>query len=109
MARTLELVASQRLLPRADGHGLVAAFEVITGGPALGGLVREHKLHQIPSLLQRGKAYGMRRLEESLRELLLDGAIDEDEARRNTDDLRALTGGDPTAGTSWNPLRLGDG
>lgn len=101
----LKLVVSQRLLPRSDRVGLVAAYEVITGGPPLWGLIRDRKLHQLPSLLQRGKAFGMRRIEDSLRDLVLQHAISEDTALRNASDPRALMGADPTAGTSWNPMR----
>jgi twitching motility protein PilT len=99
----LKLIVSQRLIPRTDGTRMVAAFEVITGGPPLWGLIRDNKLHQLPSLLQRGKAYGMRRIEESLRELVLQKAITHEEALRYAEDPRALAGNDATVGASWNP------
>ena len=103
MCGALKLIVSQRLIRRTDGTGRVAAFEVITGGPPLWGLIRDRKLHQLPSLLQRGKAYGMRRIEESLRELVLQKAITHEQALRFAEDPRALAGNDPTAGASWNP------
>lgn len=103
----LKLVVSQRLLPRAEGRGLVAAYEVIAGGPPLWGLIRDRKLHQLPSLLQRGRAFGMRRLEESLRDLLVDGRISEETALRNAEDPRVITAGTSTGVESWNPRRLG--
>ncbi len=103
MCGALKLIVSQRLIRRTDGTARVAAFEVITGGPPLWGLIRDRKLHQLPSLLQRGKAYGMRRIEESLRELVLQKAITHEQALRYADDPRALAGNDPTAGASWNP------
>jgi twitching motility protein PilT len=99
----LKLVISQRLLPRATGRGLVAAYEVITGGPPLWGLIRDRKLHQLPSLLQRGKAFGMRRLEESLRDLMVAGDISEEIAVKNAEDPRVLSASASPGAESWNP------
>jgi twitching motility protein PilT len=96
-------VVSQRLLPRATGRGLVAAYEVITGGPPLWGLIRDRKLHQLPSLLQRGKAFGMRRLEESLRDLMGAGDISEEIAVKNAEDPRVLSASASPGAESWNP------
>lgn len=91
LAGALKLVISQRLVRRADGHGLVAAYEMITGNVPLWSLIRDDKLFQLPSLLQRGRNYGMIRLEDSLRELMNQGFIDEEEARLHAEDPRALT------------------
>lgn len=93
LAGSLKLVLSQRLVRRADGTGLVAAFEMITGGIPLWSLVRDDKLYQLPSLLQRGRNFGMIALEDSLRELLANGVITHDEALAHADDPKALARG----------------
>jgi len=90
LSGALKLVISQRLLRRADNRGLIAAYEMITGNIPLWTLIRDNKLFQLPSLLQRGRNYGMIRLEDSLRELLTQGIITEDEARLYAEDPRAL-------------------
>jgi len=90
LSGALKLVISQRLLRRADNRGLIAAYEMITGNVPLWTLIRDNKLFQLPSLLQRGRNYGMIRLEDSLRELLMQGIITEDEARLHAEDPRAL-------------------
>jgi twitching motility protein PilT len=96
LAGALKLVLSQRLLRRADGHGLVAAFEMITGGVPLWSLVRDNKLFQLPSLLQRGRNFGMIGLDDSLRELLGQGLITHDEALVHVEDPRALAPREPS-------------
>ncbi len=90
LAGALKIVVSQRLLPTADNTEMVAAAEVITGGVPLWSLIRDNKLFQLPSLLQRGKSFGMLRLEDSLRELLNAGRITEEVAMRYADDPRML-------------------
>ena len=73
LAGVLKFVVSQRLIPRKDGDGRVVAVELLTGGMALWTLIRDDKLFQLPSLLQRGRAFGMIRIEDSLNELLASG------------------------------------
>lgn len=90
MAGSLKLVLSQRLLRRADGNGLVAAYEMATGAVPLWTLIRDNKLYQLPSLLQRGRSYGMIRLEDSLRVLIERNVISEEEAMLYASDRNLL-------------------
>ncbi len=110
LAGALKLVISQRLLRRADGGGQVAAYEMITGTVPLWSLIRDNKLFQLPSLLQRGRNYGMIRLEDSMRELIARGSITEDEARLYAEDPRALLPPSPALAAAGPPRgRLGRG
>jgi twitching motility protein PilT len=90
LAGVLKFVVSQRLIPRKDGEGRVVAVELLTGGMALWTLIRDDKLYQLPSLLQRGRAFGMIRIEDSLNELLSSGAISMETAKMFADDPRVL-------------------
>lgn len=83
MAESLKAVISQRLVPRADGNGRVPAVEILVATRAISNLIREKKVFQIESLMQTGRSKGMRRLSESLRELVQKGVITADEARRH--------------------------
>jgi twitching motility protein PilT len=65
---TLRAVIAQRLLPNATRDGMVAAIELVTGVLPLATMIRENKLFQLPSLMQRGRAFGMIRLDDSLAE-----------------------------------------
>jgi twitching motility protein PilT len=91
LAGALKLVISQRLVPSADGTRRVAAAEMITGNVPLWSLIRDNKLYQLTSLLQRGRAYGMIRIEDSLLALLKQGAITEETARAYADDPRSIS------------------
>ncbi len=69
-------VVSQRLLPRIDGNGRVAAFEVMVGTSSVQALVREGKTHQLQSAIETGFKDGMQTMEKSLENLYLGGLID---------------------------------
>lgn len=91
MAGALKFVVSQRLVPTVDGK-MVAAAEMITGNIPLWKLIRDNKLFQLPSLLQRGRAYGMLRVEDSLADLVRHGRITMEVARAFADDPKGLDG-----------------
>jgi twitching motility protein PilT len=81
IAGALRAIVAQRLLPAANGRGVVPAVELVTGVLPLAVLIRDDKLYQLPNLMQRGRAFGMIRFEDSLLELLRTGRITEDTAR----------------------------
>jgi twitching motility protein PilT len=90
LAGVLKFVVSQRLVPRQDGNGRAIAVELLTGGMALWTLIRDDKLYQLPSLLQRGRAFGMIRIEDCLNELLSAGVISMETAKQFADDPRVI-------------------
>ena len=75
LAECLQAIVCQRLLPRADGRGRVAAFEVLVATEALRNLIREGRTHQLESYIQTGKRFGMVTLAESVSELRRQGII----------------------------------
>lgn len=75
LANVLEAVISQQLIPRADGRGRVAAFEVLHANPAIRNLIREGKTHQIPSMMQTGRRMGMITMDEAIVQLAREGRI----------------------------------
>jgi twitching motility protein PilT len=83
-------VISQVLLPRASGHGRVAAFEVMVGTTAIGHLIRENNTHQIPGVLQTQSQEGMCTLDHSLKERYTEGLIARAVALERAQDLRHL-------------------
>ncbi|GAB6932277.1 type IV pilus twitching motility protein PilT [Calditerricola satsumensis] len=82
LANVLIGVFAQRLLPRADGRGRVAAVEVLVNTPAVANLIRQGKVHQIPSVMQTGGAMGMQTMEQAVRRLLEQRVINDEAARR---------------------------
>jgi twitching motility protein PilT len=78
LSESLEAVVSQTLV-RKKGGGRIAACEILVGVPAVRNLIREAKLHQIPSMMQAGQRAGMQTLEMALADLAKRGLIDQGE------------------------------
>ncbi|HEX21607.1 MAG TPA: PilT/PilU family type 4a pilus ATPase, partial [Actinobacteria bacterium] len=73
-------VISQLLLQKADGSGVISAFEVMVVTTAIKNCIREGKTHQIPQVMQTGAEHGMISMERSLVKLVNSGVITVDEA-----------------------------
>jgi len=71
----LEAIVAQTLVKKKGG-GRVAACEVLVGAPAFRNLIRESKLHQIPSMMQTGQRLGMQTLDMALQDLVKRGLVD---------------------------------
>jgi twitching motility protein PilT len=80
LSQTLLAVIFQQLLPRSNGAGRVAAFEVMVATPAVRNLIKEGKTNQLRNVVQTGSAHGMRTLEADLRRLVQEGAVARDTA-----------------------------
>ncbi len=80
LAESLKGVVSQVLMRKKEGRGRVAALEIMVGTSALTNLIRENKIHQIPSLIQTGKKDGMQLLDQHIMDHLMAGTIDASEA-----------------------------
>jgi twitching motility protein PilT len=80
LAITLQCVVCQSLLPRRDGQGRIAAFEIMLATPAIRALIREGKTHQIYNAIQSGSEFGMIVLDQFLANLVRAGAVSWDEA-----------------------------
>jgi twitching motility protein PilT len=82
-------VVTQSLVPRLDG-GRVVATEVMLGTPAILGMIRDNKIHQIQNLLMSGRNTGMHTMNQSLMQLVADGIISEENALKYTPDAEGL-------------------
>ncbi|MDR1209452.1 MAG: type IV pilus twitching motility protein PilT [Clostridiales bacterium] len=71
----LEAVVSQQILPRTDGKGRVAAFEVMVANSAIRNLIREAKTHQMQTIIQTSSQDHMITMDKSLIRLYRQGAI----------------------------------
>jgi twitching motility protein PilT len=80
LAESLKGVVSQVLLKKKGGKGRIAAQEIMVGTSALANLIRENKVHQIPSLIQTGRKDGMQLLDQHIMDHLMEGLIDAREA-----------------------------
>lgn len=80
LAKALEAVIFQRLIPTADGQGRAAAFEVLHTSHAVRNLIREGKANQLPGVIETGRKLGMVTLDESIGRLYAQGRIDRENA-----------------------------
>ena len=76
ISTSLKMVVTQRLLKTKDGQGRCGAFEVMKCTPPIQNLIREAKIHQIPSIMQTAVKEGMITMTKSLEELVKAGKID---------------------------------
>ncbi len=75
LSLVLEGVLSQILLPRSDGIGRVATFEVMLGTFAIRNLIRESKTHQINTVLELGSSGSMHTLTQDIKRLAKEGMV----------------------------------
>ena len=86
LAFVLEGVVTQTLLQKAKGRGRVMAAEIMICTPAIRALIRDDKVHQIPSMMQAGKKHGMQTLNDALYQLYVTREVARDECLRVSSD-----------------------
>ena len=82
----LRAVIAQVLFKRIDVKGRVPALEILIANPAVRNLIREGKTHQINSMIQTGKKYGMQLLDDAIMELYEKRRISADDAYAKSND-----------------------
>jgi len=101
LSETLKVVVCQQLLPRADGTGRAALFEVMMGTLGVRMMIRDNKTYQIPGQMQIGEGKGHVTVDSGLARLLEDGRISAEEAYRRAqskDQFEARLSGETLAG-----------
>ena len=99
LADGIRAIISQTLFKRIDKKGRVPALEILIATPAVRNLIRESKSHQLPSMMQTGKKYGMQLLDDAIMELYNKGRISADDAYTKANDkarFRPLLKSPPT-------------
>lgn len=80
LADTLLGVVTQRLLPKQNSSGRVAAFEVLLATSGVETLFRENKLYQLTTLIQSSRKDGMQNMDDAIYDLYLRSEISSDTA-----------------------------
>lgn len=76
----IRAIIAQVLFKRIDIKARCPALEIMIGTPAVRNLIRESKTHQLASMIQTGKKYGMQLLDDAIMELYNKGWISADDA-----------------------------
>jgi twitching motility protein PilT len=91
LAATLRAVVSQRLIPRADGQGVVPACEIMVVNARIRDMIVEpQKTREIPLAIEDGSPFDMQTFDQSLMKLVRGKLITFDEAKAastNPDDF----------------------
>jgi len=90
VSESLRGILSQQLIPTADGKGRVMALELLVNTPAVSNCIREGKTYMLPGVMQTGKAVGMITMDESLRNLYVQGKITQQEAIFRAEDKKQM-------------------
>ena len=91
LSQVLEAVLTQCLLPRLNGKGRIAAFEILLGTPAVRNLIRSGKSHEISNVMQLSAKDGMITLDQSLAELVKNREITRENALMKSSNPKYLT------------------
>jgi twitching motility protein PilT len=93
ISESIRAIISQTLLKTTDGHGRVAAHEIMVGTPAIRNLIRENKIAQMYSAIQTGAQMGMQTLDQNLQDLVKRKIITMAEARGKAANKDNFAGG----------------
>jgi len=80
LSNTLQAVVSMTLLKRQDMPGMVPACEIMICNPAVRNCIRENRIHEIPNIIETNRQRGMCTLDDSIKNLYLNGVISWEDA-----------------------------
>ena len=90
LSLNLHAMVSQRLLPKKDGKGRVAAIEIMLNSPLISDLVFKGEVHEIKEVMKRSRELGMQTFDQALFDLYESGYITYEDALRNADSVNDL-------------------
>jgi twitching motility protein PilU len=90
LSLNLKGMVSQRLIPRREGKGRVAAVEVMLNSPLIADLIFKGDVHEIKEIMKRSKELGMQTFDMHLFEMYDNGVISYEDALRNADSVNDL-------------------
>jgi len=90
LATSMKGIISQKLLPRADTDGRIAAIEIMVGNPTVSKLIEEGRSGQLYQAISEGGFWGMQTMNQCLVRYCKSGWITEDEALANAGNATEL-------------------
>ncbi len=90
LANSLRGILSQKLLPRTDTAGRVAAVEIMIATPTVAKLIEEGRAGNIYTAIQEGNFWGMQTMNQCLARYFKAGLISEDDALSAAGNLTEL-------------------
>ena len=90
LSLNLRALVSQRLLPKKDGKGRVAAVEIMLNSPLISDLIFKGEVQEIKEVMKRSRELGMQTFDQALFDLYEAGRITYEDALRNADSINDL-------------------
>ena len=90
LSLNLRALVSQRLLPKKDGKGRVAAIEIMLNSPLISDLIFKGEVQEIKEIMKKSRELGMQTFDQSLFDHYEAGRISYEDALRNADSLNDL-------------------
>ena len=90
LSLNLKGLISQRLLPRQEGKGRIAAVEIMLNSPLIADLIFQGKVGEIKDLMKRSRELGMQTFDQALFDLYAANLVTYEDALRNADSVNDL-------------------
>jgi twitching motility protein PilU len=90
LSLNLKGLVSQRLLPRQEGQGRIAAVEILLNSPVVADMIFKGEVGEIKELMKRSRELGMQTFDQALFDLYEAHLVTYEDALRNADSLNDL-------------------
>ena len=90
LSLNLKGLVSQRLLPRQEGKGRIAAVEILLNTPLISELIFKGEVSEIKEIMKRSRELGMQTFDQSLFDLYESQTVTYEDALRNADSVNDL-------------------
>jgi twitching motility protein PilU len=90
LSLNMKALISQRLVPREDGRGRMAAIEILLNTPLASDLIFRGQIGDLKDLMKRSREAGMQTFDQALFDLYENHNISYEEALRNADSVNDL-------------------
>ena len=90
LSLNVEALISQRLIPRQNGEGRVAAMEIMLASPLISDLIFKGEVARIKEIMAKSTRLGMQTFDQALFALYEKGTISYEEVMRNADSKNEL-------------------
>jgi twitching motility protein PilU len=90
LSLNLKSIVSQRLLPRQEGKGRIAAVEILLNTPLISELIFKGEVGEMKDLMKRSRELGMQTFDQALFDLYECNEVTLEDALRNADSVNDL-------------------
>jgi twitching motility protein PilU len=90
LSLNLKSFVSQRLVPKQDGKGRIAAVEIMLNSPLIADLIFKGEVSEIKEIMKKSRNLGMQTFDQALYDLYENNIISYEDALRNADSMNDL-------------------